>query len=396
MKVPAETVAALRTGILGSAPAMVREIRTHVPEYARLSDERQARTLRLGVDLALRRYVDLLDRYVRNGSTAAPPVDGTAVNWRQLYREVGATEMRAGRSLDALHAAMRICARVANRHLRAFAECHRLPPDAVGWLGEAIFDNIDDISQASAEGYAEARAAEAGERDRRRRQLLDLLVADPPPSAAAVAAAASAAGWRLPRRIAAVAIAAPGPITTPPVLPPEILAGFDRPQPFLVVPDPESHAQVRVLVNGLAGHYAAAGLPVSPVDAARSLRWARLALDLTAKGVIRRQRLIWCGDHLATLAVFQDSALLAALAERRLAPLAQLREDKRDVLADTLLAWLKANMNANEVATHLHVHPQTVRQRLRQLIPLFDDQIRDPDLRFELEIALRASRPPRA
>ena len=38
----------------------------------------------------------------------------------------------------------------------------------------------------------------------------------------------------------------------------------------------------------------------------------------------------------------------------------------------------------------MHVHPQTVRYRLRQVDDLFGDQLRDPDRRFELEIALRA------
>ncbi|MEU8231483.1 hypothetical protein AB0C12_18020 [Actinoplanes sp. NPDC048967] len=94
------------------------------------------------------------------------------------------------------------------------------------------------------------------------------------------------------------------------------------------------------MVNGLARHHAAVGLPVEPMDAGRSLRWARLALELSAKGRIPRRRVIWCADHLATLAVFQDEALPAALAERRLAPLGGLREDKRRLLAETLLAWL--------------------------------------------------------
>jgi DNA-binding PucR family transcriptional regulator len=48
--------------------------------------------------------------------------------------------------------------------------------------------------------------------------------------------------------------------------------------------------------------------------------------------------------------------------------------------------------NANEVAAALHVHPQTVRHRLRRLTDLFGDQLRDPRRRFELEPALRAER----
>jgi DNA-binding PucR family transcriptional regulator len=41
------------------------------------------------------------------------------------------------------------------------------------------------------------------------------------------------------------------------------------------------------------------------------------------------------------------------------------------------------------VAQQIHVHPQTVRYRLRQIQELFGDQLRDPDLRFELQLALR-------
>ena len=41
------------------------------------------------------------------------------------------------------------------------------------------------------------------------------------------------------------------------------------------------------------------------------------------------------------------------------------------------------------MAQQIHVHPQTVRYRLRQIQELFGDQLRDPDRRFELQLALR-------
>ncbi|GAA3336598.1 helix-turn-helix domain-containing protein [Amorphoplanes nipponensis] len=383
----AATVELLRADILGSAEEMVGRIREQVPEYAPDAGAHPSEALRRGVDLALRRYVEMLDQHVGRGARAGPARAG---DWREVYRALGATELRAGRSLEALHAAVRICARVASRRLRAFAARHGLPPAAVAWLAEAIFDNIDEIARVSAEGYARAQEDSAGERDRRRRRLAELLVADPPPAPRALAAAAAGAHWRLPRRLAVVALAAAGPPARPPLLAPEILSACDDAEPYLIVPDPEGRAQVRALVNGLARHRAAVGLPVAPEHAARSLRWARLALELAGRGHLPCRRLLWCGDHLATLAVFQDEALLAALGERRLAPLAGLREDKRRLLAETLLAWLRCNQNANEVAAHLHVHPQTVRHRLRRLTDLFGEQLRDPGLRFELELALRA------
>jgi PucR-like helix-turn-helix protein len=40
----------------------------------------------------------------------------------------------------------------------------------------------------------------------------------------------------------------------------------------------------------------------------------------------------------------------------------------------------------------LHIHPQTVRYRLRQLDALFGDHLREPDDRFNLEVALRANK----
>jgi sugar diacid utilization regulator len=42
-----------------------------------------------------------------------------------------------------------------------------------------------------------------------------------------------------------------------------------------------------------------------------------------------------------------------------------------------------------QAALRLHVHPQTVRYRLRQITSLFGPGLLDPDVRFGLEIALR-------
>lgn len=80
-----------------------------------------------------------------------------------------------------------------------------------------------------------------------------------------------------------------------------------------------------------------------------------------------------CDQHLSTLLILADEDLARTLRRRRLAP----------------LAWLQLGENAAEVAQQIHVHPQTVRYRLRQIQELFGDQLRDPDLRFELQLALR-------
>ena len=357
------------------------EIQTRIPEYSRPLNQTYAQTVHLGVEQALRHFLDVLDEL---GSPDDP--------WRNVFRAIGAGEMREGRSLDALHAALRLGARVGWRRIIVFADREHLPPSAIGPLAEDIFAHLDDIADACAVGYTEALAAEVGDLGRRRRRLLELLVADPPVSEEIVVAAAAAAKWSIPRRLSAVAVETGAIVDTPPVLSPGVLVGLDQIEPSLIVPDPESVAQVRVMVNGLAGRRAAVGPPVPPAEAARSLRWARRALDLAQRGIIADTGIIWCNDHLGTLAIFQDDDLLAQLIQRRLAPLSEVREPQRRLLADTLLAWLQLNMNANAVATRLHVHPQTVRHRLRQIDRLFGDQVRDLDLGFELEIALRAER----
>jgi hypothetical protein len=147
---------------------------------------------------------------------------------------------------------------------------------------------------------------------------------------------------------------------------------------------------------------AAVGPTVPLTEAARSMQWARQTLALAQRGVIdwgrggvspgggNKQGVVRCMEHISTLIVFQDEELLESLAQLRLAPLAHLRSSQQDRLAETLLAWLQSGRNANEVAMRLHVHPQTVRYRLRQLEDLFGDQLLDPDLRFDLEIVLRA------
>lgn len=369
----------LRLRLTETAAEMTDEIRRSVPEYRGPHDPAQECMLQQSVRQALLRFVDRLEH--------GRDIDDS---WHEVYEKIGAGEMHAGRSLDALQAAIRVASRVAWRQLIKVTEDGELPVSALGPLAEAIFSYLDELVGVSATGYANAQAAEAGEMDRRRRRLVQLLVADPPASAEAIAAAAEAAQWRLPRQVAVVAVAPLPANAGHPVLAPDLLADFDQAQPFLIVPDPRSPARVRALINGLARHGAAVGPRVAPEHAAKSLRWARRAWDLTRRGVIPAEDIVWCSDHLATLAVFQDDDLLDTLMERRLAPLATLREVQREALTDTLLAWLQLNMNANEVAARLHVHPQTVRHRLRQITRLFGDQMRDPDLRFELEIALRA------
>src|SRR3954453_17131638 len=184
---------ALRATLPDLADDIIAAIAAEVPDYSRAMEGRFARGVRFGVELALRRFVDVL-------AGESPEDSGP----RDAYVNLGAGEYRAGRSLDALLAAYRVGARLAWRRFVEAGTRAGFEPDALYDLGEAIFAYIDEISAESAAGFAEAQSDAAGESQRRRRELLRLLVQDPPAPAEAVRTAAQTAGWALPRLVAAI------------------------------------------------------------------------------------------------------------------------------------------------------------------------------------------------
>jgi DNA-binding PucR family transcriptional regulator len=201
--------------------------------------------------------------------------------------------------------------------------------------------------------------------------------------------------------VAAVALApmAEGPRGP---LPPDVLADLTRRDPCLLIADPDGPGRRRQLAAVLrgwltvperhpAGPLAAVGPAVALADASDSLRWAAQALALARRGLIRPSAgdVVWCDDHLPALVLLADTGLAAALSRQALAPLRRLRPEQADRLASTLLAWLESADDANAAALRLHVHPQTIRYRLRQVSQLFGDALADPDARFRLLLALR-------
>lgn len=370
---------AMRRNLAVLVDETLAAIQAGVPEFASSEDEKYRAAVRSGVEVALRRFMEALE-----GPSGDPS------DWRALYRRLGAREMREGRNLEALHAAIRIGGRVGCRRLVRFAERESLPMSAIGALTDRVWAHVDELAQASAEGYGRALGTMPGELDRRRKRLVGLLLAEPPTGAEVLSAAAVAAQWPLPKTIAAVVVRARMEGTTVPLLTPDVLADLDRPEPVLIVPDPESAGQVRSLSRALRGFDVAIGPAVPAAQAARSVHWARRTLGLALRGMIRGDGPLRAEDHLGALTIFQDEALLVLLARRRLAPLGRIKSGHRDALAQTLLSWLRNDRNAKAVAVALQLHPQTVRRRLRQLELLFGDQLADADSRFELEISLRA------
>ena len=92
--------------------------------------------------------------------------------------------------------------------------------------------------------------------------------------------------------------------------------------------------------------------------------------------------------RLADLVRTADPDALADLRTRALAPLADLRPDVADRLAETLRSWLLHQGRREDVAADLVVHPQTVRYRMTQLRELYGD-----GLQPRLLVRARAAHP---
>jgi len=388
------------------AAAVMRE----VEEYARPGDEEAARAVRRVARDAVAGFAARLASQA--GSPAPepqePPDPPETAPAAGMFRDLGRLLAMEGRSLGALHAALRVGARVTWHRLQEQARAGNGNPEAFTRVGEAVYWYLDELTASCSAGYAEARAELAGDTSELRRRLLGMLTSSQPPPAPAIASLALAAGWPLPRRVAAVALTPVAGRDCGP-LPPGVLADLTRRDPCLLIADPDGPGRRQQLTTMLRGWLTSAGRvqahgplaavgPSAPLaGAGASLRWAARALTLAGRGVIRAQsgaggaaEIAWCEDHLPTLVLLADEDLAAALSRQALAPLRGLRADQADRLARTLLAWLESADDANAAARRLHVHPQTIRYRLRQLSELFGDALGEPDTRFLLLLALRA------
>jgi hypothetical protein len=295
--------------------------------------------------------------------------------------------MREGRSLDSLQAAYRVGARVAWRRLSAAGLAGGMTTEGLCSLADAIFAYIDELSADSVEGYAQAQEAAAGERERRRRRVLASLLAEPQ-EPDVLRSAAAEAGWGLP---ATVGLVACEPVDLDKIvrrLPVDALAAMQDELGCIVVPDPDGPGRRAELERACADRAAALG-PTQPVARAGA-SWARARSGLSAiRGGALEASLCVVADHLTELAFFEAREPLRDLRAMTLAPLNGLTPAARDRMTETLRAYLDHRGNAPAMAEALHVHPQTVRYRLRKLRDLFGAALDDPEARFELETAVR-------
>ncbi len=363
---------ALQPALPGLVDEVIAAVEAAVPDYSAGVEE----NVRLGVRQALDGFVEL----VLTGSDAGLPE-------REIYVRFGAGEYRVGRTLDALLRAYRAGAQVAWRGLADAGDRAGIDPRALYTLAEAIFAYIDEISAASAEGFAREQSRVISELQARRHRLVDLLLREPAASPEAIEQAARDAEWKLPPKLAVLAFESDRPQRVASKLPVGSLVGDSEGLPVAIVPDPDGPRRRRSVEQAVAGDRGGLGHAVEWAGAPRSARRARLALALTTGP---SAGLVVSSDHLLDVLLSRDERLTADLTQHALAPLEGLAPNRRARLLETLAAWLDAHGEARPAADRLHVHVQTVRYRLGQLRELFGDALDDPQRRLEIALAVRA------
>jgi len=392
--------AALRPVLPTLVEEVIEAVRA-VPAYATGLRGSLERNVRLGVEQALTGFLELI---ASRGEARLPG--------RDVYEALGRGELDQGRSLESLLAAYRAGARVAWRRLAEAGARAGLEAETLVTLAEAIFAYIDELSAATADGYAQAQSAVAGRRHERRRALLELVLRDPPAGAHELAEAARAAGWEPPGRAAVLVVDADRADQVAGRLAEGVLTRADEEILRALVPDPDGPGRRAELAHALQDTPAVLGPTVPLADARHSAQRAEAAFELRERlvgiagpGVPSGDGrappaapasagdlggLLVADDHLPDLLLAAQPRLAADLLVRRLAPLDALADGPRERLLITLAAWLDQLGQARPAADALHVHVQTVRYRLGQLRELLGDDLDDPSARLELALALRA------
>lgn len=379
LSLPTEISDVLRPVVGEIVEAIIEGIPRDVPVYAMPMEGRFGQGVRQGVTVALHRFLDL-------PGTRLPAL---SEDGKWVYENLGRGEVRSGRSLESLLSAYRYGARVTLRAISRTVDVSRLAPDVILALGESLFAYIDELSAASAQGYALEQSDRAGEHQRRRGEVLEMILRGE--TETGVQRAATALGWHLPDVVVVATLPASRLEGVRAALGPDALVAERGTEVAVIVPFGSRSARTRELNRALRGRHAVIG-PARPwQQAAESLH---LAVSAGAHGLGdpagEDDPPVWVEEHLAELVVRAEPLATEDLARRRLAPLDGLRPAVRARLAETLLSWLRHQGQRAPIAAELFVHQQTVGYRVGQLKELFGESLDDPEARFELELVLRA------
>lgn len=123
-----------------------------------------------------------------------------------------------------------------------------------------------------------------------------------------------------------------------------------------------------------------------PPDLNESVAEAELALRLSGDDVALFENLgIW-----RFLGADAETGRMTAFVNQWIGPLADYDASHGTELVTTLSTYLRRQGALEATATELHVHPSTMKYRIRRIREVTGFDLRDPDQRFNLEVACRS------
>lgn len=381
--VPGTVSDLLRPHLRDAVEEIEQQVRSHVLGAGQPLDGDYERMVHRVISETVAHFVDSLGRDEARGRELR------ASELRKLYTRLGAEAARRGRSADLLQSALRLSGQIVCRRFIKDAYRFSWPRETLATLTDSLFELLGRAADAGAQGYARQQGRMASDRAHHTTRLRELLLREPPPAPDALTAQAGAAGWTVPHTLAAVAL--PPTRRAHPhgrVLPPDILANWDLPAPYLIVPDPDTLGRERL--HTLLAPLGSTGIgpTVSPSGAVNSLSWARHTLLLVERGILASGGPVRASDHTALLAAARAEDLIGTAATPLLNPLLALPPARRAPLLATLLTYLESGDNAVTTGKRLRVHEQTVRYRLRRITELTGHLFDDPAQRLDLMLTL--------
>jgi hypothetical protein len=368
----------LQAGLPGLSARTVAMITAEVPEYADPLRGELGPNITRAVELALATFLRLAEE------PAEEDAESRLLPALEAAYGLGRGEARSGRTVDALLAAYRVGARVAWQEWGVAALDAGLPPPSLVTFAALVFAYIDQLSAASVNGHADELATTGRVREQYLERLALAVLAGAP--AEELERRAERAAWPPPRTLTCLV----GPSAHPTRLDRAALTvAAEAVDPALpadaaVTLLPDVGPRRGALLATLESRAWVLGPERPWTEAAGSYRRARRALTGRRPG----DPVVDTETRLADLVRTADPDALADLRTRALAPLAGLRPDVADRLAETLRSWLLHQGRRDDVARDLHVHPQTVRYRMTQLRGAYGDALRDPATVRDLILAL--------
>lgn len=307
-----------------------------------------------------------------------------------LFRRMGYGEMVDGHDLGPLRTALTVAIRHCWAELRGQAIDQGLTAAELGRLGEALFDYVDHLSEQVAEGYAMAQRDLDRDTGHARQRLIDALLDGA--RAETIFDEALNVGWTIPEHLVVLTVTFHGNLPVDD-LPGDVLVRVD-PSPAVAICAADVADEVAERFRGAGpGVRVAMSWGVAPAEAPTAYNWCTRALDLVDRGVIAPVPLVRCRDHTTQLWLHSEPTLRRELCQELLQPLLAETPNSREILSETLLAWLESRDSAPAIAAKLDVHPQTVRYRWKRINELFGQSLHDPEFVVQVTMLLKASVP---